>query len=93
MKICSPFLQQTACAMLLRATVTLFVILTCLRVWIGPFPLLTEARAQIPDAGLQRKLMLDEAQRTNQLLDDIKRILASGDLHVRIKGADNQENK
>jgi len=90
MKNCLLNGQQTACTMLIRAIVALFIILTCLRVWIGPFPILSEARAQIPDAGLQRKLLLEEAQRTNQLLGDIKRVLESGDLHVRIKGADNE---
>jgi len=76
--------------MLMRAALSLFILLTCLRVWVGPFPILPEARGQIPDAGLQRKLLLEEAQRTNQLLSDIKRFLESGDLNVRIKGADNQ---
>ncbi len=92
MKFHAHHLQQSACAMLVRATAIVFVILTCLRIWIGPFPILADARAQIPDAGLQRKLLLEEVQRTNQLLDDIKHILESGNLHVRIKGADNEEN-
>ena len=70
--------------------VTLFVALTCLRIWVGPFPLLERAEAQIPDAGLQRKQILDEAKHTNELLSDIKRILESQTLHVRLEGADNQ---
>jgi hypothetical protein len=70
--------------------VTLFVALTCLRIWLGPFPLLERAEAQIPDAGLQRKQILDEAKHTNELLSDIKRILESQTLHVRLEGADNQ---
>lgn len=82
--------KRATSATLLGAAATLFVLLTCLRVWVGPFPILREARAQIPDSGLQRKLLLEEAQRTNQLLSDIKRILESGDLNVRIKGADNE---
>ena len=67
-----------------------FVVLTCLRVWLGPFPLLERAEAQIPDSGLQRKQLLDEAKRTNELLSDIKRILETQTLHVRLEGADNQ---
>ena len=70
--------------------VTLLVALTCLRIWLGPFPLLERAEAQIPDAGLQRKQILDEAKHTNELLSDIKRILESQTLHVRLEGADNQ---
>ncbi len=70
--------------------VSLFVILTCLRIWLGPFPLLERAEAQIPDAGLQRKQQLDEVRRTNELLSDIKRILETQTLHVRLEGADNQ---
>jgi len=70
--------------------VVFFVILTCLRIWLGPFPLLERAEAQIPDAGLQRKQLVEAAQRTNELLSDIKRILESQTLHVRLEGADNQ---
>ena len=71
--------------------VAFFVLLTCLRIWLGPFPLLERAEAQIPDAGLQRKQLVDEARRTNELLSDIKRILETQTLHVRLQGADNQE--
>ena len=70
--------------------VVFFVVLTCLRIWIGPFPLLERAEAQIPDAGLQRKQLMDEARRTNELLSDIKRILETQTLQVRLQGADNQ---
>ena len=70
--------------------VVFFVILTCLRIWLGPFPLLERVEAQIPDAGLQRKQLVEAAQRTNELLSDIKRILDTQTLHVRLEGADNQ---
>ena len=70
--------------------VVFFVILTCFRIWLGPFPLLERAEAQIPDAGLQRKQLVDESRRTNELLSDIKRILETQTLHVRLEGADNQ---
>lgn len=70
--------------------VAFFVIITCLRIWLGPFPLLDRAEAQIPDAGLQRKQLVDEVRRTNDLLSDIKRILETQTLHVRLEGADNQ---
>jgi len=67
-----------------------FVLLTCIRVWTGQFPMLETAYGQIPDAALQRKLLLDEAKISNQLLTDIKQTLATGMLHVRLEGADNQ---
>ena len=70
--------------------VVFFVILTCFRIWLGPFPLLERAEAQIPDAGLQRKQLVEQAQRTNELLSDIKRILETQTLHVSLQGADNQ---
>ena len=67
----------------------LFMLLTCLRVWVGPVPVVQPARAQIPDAGTQRKLLAEELRRTNMLLTDIKQILTTRTLNVRIEGADN----
>ncbi len=74
----------------IQRLVTGFVLLTCLRVWLGPIPVLERAYGQIPDAGMQRKLILEQAQLTTQHLSDIKRILEAGTLHVRLDGADNQ---
>ncbi len=70
--------------------VIVFVLLTCLWVWVGPTAVLPAAQAQIPDSGLQRKLLLDEARRTNLLLVEIKQILTSHTFNVRMEGADNQ---
>lgn len=67
-----------------------FVLLTCLRVWTGPLPMLESAYGQIPDAGMQRKQLLDEAKKSNELLTDIRQALTQGTLHVRVEGADNQ---
>lgn len=77
----SPWVQRLALG---------FVLLTCVRVWTGPLPMLETAYGQIPDAALQRKQLLDEAKMSNQLLTDIKQTLATGTLHVRLEGADNQ---
>lgn len=74
----------------LASAAALFVLLTCLRVWTGPAPLLEAARAQIPDSGLQRQQLLDETRRTNRLLTEIKQLLKEGTLNVRVRGADNQ---
>ena len=72
-----------------RMALLLFVLLSCLRAWLGPTSLVEPVQAQIPDAGRQRKTMVDEIRRTNQLLEEIKQILSSDTLNVRIQGADN----
>ena len=72
-----------------RTVIGLFALLTAIRVWTGPVPLIEPASAQIPDSGLQRQQLLDETRRTNQLLQEIKQILNSGTLNVRFPGADN----
>ena len=74
----------------LRAAIILFVLLTCLRVWTGDEPLIERAQAQIPDSGLQRKLLLDESRKTNELLAEIAHILRERTLNVRLAPADNQ---
>ena len=68
----------------------LFLAATCLKVWTGGASFVTDARAQLPDPGLQRKEMVAEVRRTNELLTDILALLKSGKLHVRVEGADNQ---
>ncbi len=73
----------------LRGVFWLFIFFTCLRMWLGPGPVLPQAQAQIPDSGLQRKVLIEEARKTNQLLSDIKRLLEQGTLNVRMQGADN----
>jgi hypothetical protein len=77
-------------ARLLRVAVGFFVLLTCLRVWTVPPRWAEPALAQIPDSGLQRKEMLDEARRTNELLSDIKRLLQEHTFNVTVVGADKQ---
>lgn len=74
----------------LRGLVGFAVLVTCLRVWVGPFALTESVVAQIPDSGAQRKLLLEETRRTNELLTQIKQRLEQGPLNVRIVGADNQ---
>ena len=72
-----------------RTVIGLGLLITVIRVWTGPVPLIEQASAQIPDSGLQRKQLLAETRRTNQLLEEIKQILDSGTLNVRFSGADN----
>jgi len=72
-----------------RTLVVGFVLLSCLRAWIGTAPQSDVALAQIPDSGLQRKLLIEESKRTNQLLTEIRQILSERTFNVRIQGADN----
>ncbi len=75
---------------LIRSVLAILVLLSCMRAWLGPAELVNQAQAQIPDSALQRKLLLEEARRTNQLLSEIKQILTSRTLNVRVQGADNK---
>ncbi len=75
---------------LIRYVLAILVLLSCMRAWLGPVELVKPAQAQIPDSALQRKLLLEEARRTNQLLSEIKQILTSRTLNVRLQGADNK---
>lgn len=76
-------------SLVLRIVGGLFLLATCARIWMGTLPVLQTAYGQIPDAGLQRKQILEEAVRTNQLLSEIRLLLAEKTLNVRIQGADN----
>lgn len=72
----------------LKVPIAIFVLVSCLRAWM-PVTLLERAEAQIPDAGLQRKQTIEAVERTNLLLTEIRDLLATGPLNVRIAGADN----
>jgi hypothetical protein len=69
------------------------VLLTCVRVWVAPEPILPQARAQIPDPAVQRNQALVEARRTNQLLEKLINTLETRTLNVRIEDADNSSGE
>lgn len=71
-----------------RILFLIVVLATCFRVWVGPFPLTSQAQAQLPDSALQRIQLLKESRRTNQILGEIKQLLQSHTLNVRVVGAD-----
>lgn len=75
----------------LRLLVAGAIAATCVRVWLGPGPMVPQASAQIPDAGLQRREVLAETRRTNQLLEQILRTLQTGTIQVRLEGTDNSQ--
>ena len=74
----------------IRSVIALALLITCIRVWVGPLTMVQPAQAQLPDSALQRKHLLEEARRTNQLLGQIKQLLEKHTFNVRIQGADNQ---
>lgn len=77
----------------LEAILWAFVLLTCLRIWTGPFALETGAAAQLPNPAAQRATALTEARRTNELLTEIRDLLREGTLHVRLEQADKHPDR
>ncbi len=71
-----------------RTIIAIIAIVTLIKVWVGPITIPQEAMAQVPDSGKQRILLLEQAKRTNQLLAEIKQILAKDTLKVQWEGAD-----
>jgi hypothetical protein len=51
------------------------------------------ALAQIPDTGLQRQQLVDEARKTNALLEKILEHLRSGSVKVKLESADKSGGK
>lgn len=76
-----------------RAMLIVFLVLTCWRVWFGPADVLPTAAAQIPDSGLQRKLLIEEVRKTNQLLTTLGQTITSHVFKVRVMGTDNKADK
>lgn len=71
-----------------RVLLVLMAAATLWRVWMGPIILERPALAQIPDAGTQRKELLDELRRTNHMLAEIKLLLEQRTLNVRLVDSD-----
>ena len=74
---------------LLETVCVAFVVLTCLRVWVGPVNAQAQRPTTLPYSALQRKLQLKELERSNEILHEIRDILKTQTLKVRIEGADN----
>lgn len=75
---------------LLTSIFGLFLLLTCLRVWVYPDTLVEPARAQIPDSGAQRQRLLEEVRKTNRLLTEIRQLLEGHTFNVKLQDPDNQ---
>ncbi len=76
-----------------RHLLWLFVIATIWKVWLGAPPSISVAGAQLPDSAAQRIQLLQEARKTNDLLSQIQRTLASGTIKVQIEGDDKSGKK
>lgn len=74
---------------LIRNLVIGVVLLTCLRIWMGPSTMIASVQAQLPEPAEYRKLLLQEARRTNEFLSEITETLKSRTLKVQIIEADN----
>jgi len=71
-----------------RPWIIALIVATCLRVWIGPAPMVPTAQAQIPNAGTQRLKLITEVRKTNELLLRIATMLETGTLKVDMAGTD-----
>jgi hypothetical protein len=70
------------------------IVVTCLRVWLGPIQALDRAQAQVlPNPADQRVATLQEARRTNQLLEKLISTLETRTLKVRIEDNDKPSGK
>ncbi len=63
---------------------TLALVLTGLRVWLGPIAPESTAMAQLPNAGAKQNEQIEEARKTNALLTEIRDLLKSGTLNVKV---------
>ncbi len=72
----------------LRVLIGCLIVATCVRVWVGPSAETPRAYGQIPDAGAQRLKLLDETHRTNELLEQMIKILQTHTFKVEIDGTD-----
>ncbi len=71
---------------LLLTALTVLLAVIAVELWAARPPLVREAQAQIPDSGLQRNVLIDEARRTNKLLEEILDHLQNKP--VKVKSAD-----
>jgi hypothetical protein len=72
-----------------RRIVVFLLLMTCLRIWIGPLPVNEPASAQVLDPGAQRNQLLAETRRANELLAEIRELMKTHTFNVRVQGADN----
>jgi len=69
-----------------RPWMALMVWAIFLGVAVGPFSALSTARA-IPDAGFQREKLVEQVKKTNELLEQLIKLLRTEKVHVRVEKA------
>lgn len=79
---------KTTASRALRFLLASVLALTVMKVWISPAPLIDAAQAQIPDAGTQRRELVDEVRRTNALLQQLADTIQTQTFKVRVEGLD-----
>lgn len=79
-----------------RGVMTALVMLLSIiavELWVALPSAVPSAQAQIPDTGLQRQQIVQETQRTNELLQKILDHLKTGTVKVRLETADKRTGK
>jgi hypothetical protein len=79
---------QATASRALRFVLVFVLALTVMKVWMSPAPLIDTAQAQIPDAGTQRRELVDEMRRTNALLQQLSDTIQTQTFKVRVEGLD-----
>jgi hypothetical protein len=69
-------------------TLTALLTIIAIELWAMQPDVVSPAQAQVPDSGLQRYQMIDEARRTNQLLEQILEHLRTKPVKVNITDTD-----
>jgi len=72
------------------AIVAVLLALIAIPIWSGSVSVLPTAVAQIPDTGLQRKQLIDEQRRSNELLEQILETLQSRTIKVYVATSDKE---
>jgi hypothetical protein len=85
--------DETPRARLWRRVLITILVVTCIRVWIGPAETVPRAVAQIPDPGLQRNIMVEELRHANMLLGEILLTLKTHPIKVQVQGTDKTEGR
>ncbi len=78
---------------ILRVILGAFLLVTCIKVWLGPANVVQTAEAQIPNAGTQRIQLVNEVRKSNELLAQIALTLKSQTLKVEVQGTDNNKGR
>ncbi len=78
---------------LFRSIITIILVLTCLKVWLGPADIIQPAVAQIPNSGQQRYDMIDELKRVNKQLSELIAVMKTHTIKVQMAGGDRASDR